>query len=130
MKITSRSRLRSPASAIGISVIASSPGPPASQTIGSGFGLADCGRDDRDREADRAPVRAWLRFSGTVSWPQRAVFSAGIGAGVAGQAARTNRGAVATAGASGESADCAADAAMTRAAHSVPVANAGRQRAA
>ena len=41
MKITSRSRLRLPASAIGISVIASSPGPPASQTIGSGFGFAD-----------------------------------------------------------------------------------------
>ena len=90
MKITSRSRFSLPASAIGISVMASSPGPPASQTIGSGLGFADAAGM---MATERVIVRrvGLLRFSGTVSCPQRAVLSSGIGAGISGHAAFPNR---------------------------------------
>src|SRR6185312_9236647 len=80
MKITSRLRLRPPAVAHGISVIASSPGPPASQTIGSGFGIdASAGMIATERLI--VFPFGWARSSGTISRPQRAVFSSGIGPG-------------------------------------------------
>ena len=90
MKITSRSRFSLPASAIGISVMASSPGPPASQTIGSGLGSADAAGM---MATERVIVRrvGLLRFSGTVSCPQRAVLSSGIGAGISGHTVFSNR---------------------------------------
>src|SRR4051794_7062327 len=84
MKMTSRLRLRPPAIAQGISVIASSPGPPASQTIGSGFETAAL---EGTIATERLIVfpSGWARSSGTKSLPQRAVFSSGIGVGGLGQ---------------------------------------------
>src|ERR1700759_1381799 len=80
MKITSRLRFSPPAIAHGISVIASSPGPPASQTIGSGFGI---GAFEGVIVTDRLIVLpfGWARSSGATSRPQLAVFSSGVGPG-------------------------------------------------
>src|SRR5579862_2627555 len=91
MKITSRSALSFPASAIGISVIASSPGPPASQTIGS---LLPFGDAARRIATDRLIVRVLppRRLSGTKSRPQRACLSSAIGCGGLGQGPGTNDG--------------------------------------
>ena len=84
MKITSRSRFRPPSIAIFASPTASSPGPPASHTMGSGFGVsAAAGTIATPSLIVR--LLGLARFSGTVSVPQRAPSSASIGSGVFGQ---------------------------------------------
>src|SRR5579863_9345296 len=94
MKITSRSALSFPASAIGISVIASSPGPPASQRIGSSLA---CGAAAGTIATERLSVLllAPRRSSGTRSCPHRARLSSGIGCGIAGHGPATNDGSAA-----------------------------------
>src|SRR5665213_236165 len=91
MKITSRLAFSFPAVAIGISVIASSPGPPASQTIGSLFFCGDAAATiATESRIFGALVRC--RFSGTMSWPQRAFFNSAIGCGGAGHGPGTKTG--------------------------------------
>lgn len=90
MKITSRSRFRPPSIAIFASPTASSPGPPASHTIGSGFGVADAADTIATPRVIFRPVGS-ARFSGTVSVPQRAPLSSATGSGVFGQGPGSKR---------------------------------------
>src|ERR1700752_1349588 len=91
MKMTSRSAFNLPAVAIGISVIASSPGPPASQTMGSLFFCADAAPTIATESRIFGEL-ARCRFSETMSCPQRACFNSAIGFGGAGHGPETKTG--------------------------------------